>query len=291
MIGAFGLTEPDFGSDPSGMSTKAVWDAATKEWVLSGAKMWITNAPVCDVALVWAKAHGGGEAGGVRGFLVRRGARGFSTPSIAGKFSLRASATGQLVLDGVRLPAEAMLPGVRGMSGPFSCLNSARFGIAWGALGAAEACFDAARAYAGERRQFGAPLAANQLVQARLANMMADIALAKAAVLQVGRVREAAAAAAAAPGAPAGGVDDCAPELISLVKRNSCAVALRVARDARDLLGGNGISDEYGVIRHMLNLEAVVTYEGTDAIHTLTLGRGITGIAAFTPSAALAQKE
>jgi len=217
----------------------------------------------------------------VRGFLVPRGARGFSTPRLHGKFSLRASATGQLVLDGVRLPRAAMLPGARGMGGPFSCLNSARFGIAWGALGAAEACFDAARAYVGARTQFGSPLAANQIVQLRLANMLADIAAAKAMVLQVGRVREAA-LAAAAPGA----ADDCAPELISLVKRASCAAALRVARDARDMLGGNGISDEYGVIRHMMNLESVNTYEGTETIHALTIGRGITGIAAFVPRAA-----
>jgi len=262
------------------MATRAKWDEGAGEWVLDGAKMWITNAPVCDVALVWAKAHGGGETGAVRGFLVPRGARGFSTPRIAGKFSLRASATGQLVLDGVRLPRAAMLPGARGMGGPFACLNSARFGIAWGALGAAEACFDAARAYAGDRRQFGAPLAANQIVQLRLANMLTDIAAAKAMTLQVGRVREAALAAARAGG---GGPDDAPPELISLVKRNSCAAALRVARDARDMLGGNGISDEYGVIRHVLNLESVNTYEGTETIHALTLGRGITGISAFTP--------
>jgi glutaryl-CoA dehydrogenase len=263
------------------MATRATWDEAAGEWVLAGWKIWITNAPVCDVALVWAKAFGHGEAGAVRGFLVRRGARGFTTPKIEGKQSLRASVTGMIMLDDVRVPAAALLPGVKGMGGPFSCLNSARFGIAWGALGAGEACFDVARDYVGGRRQFGAPLAANQLIQVRLANMLSDLATARAAVQQVGRVREAA-LAAAAPGAP----DDCAPELISLVKRNSCAVALRVARDARDMLGGNGISDEYGVIRHTSNLETVITYEGTDSIHALTLGRGITGIAAFVPGGA-----
>jgi glutaryl-CoA dehydrogenase len=285
LVGSFGLTEPDHGSDPSGMATAARWDEGAREWVLSGSKTWITNAPICDVAVVWAKAHGNGEAGAVRGFLVRRGARGFSTPKIEGKQSLRASVTGMLVLDDVRLPAAAMLPGVRGMGGPFSCLNSARFGIAWGALGAGEACFDVARDYVGSRRQFGAPLAANQIIQLRLANMLSDLATARAAVQQVGRVREAA-LAAAAPGAP----DDAAPELISIVKRNSCAVALRVARDARDMLGGNGISDEYGIIRHMSNLETVNTYEGTETVHALTIGRGITGISAFTPHAAVAGK-
>ena len=216
----------------------------------------------------------------MRGFIVRRGAKGFSTPKIDGKQSLRASTTGMLVMEDVRLPASAMLPGVKGMSGPFSCLNSARFGIAWGVLGAGEACFDVAREYVAGRKQFGAPLAANQIIQLRLANMLTDLATARAAVQQVGRVREAA-IAAASPGTP----DDCAPELISIVKRNSCSVALRVARDARDMLGGNGISDEYGVIRHMANLETVNTYEGTETVHALTIGRGITGISAFVPNA------
>jgi glutaryl-CoA dehydrogenase len=259
------------------MATRAVWDESSKEWILDGTKTWITNAPVCDVAVVWAKAHGNGENGSVRGFIVPRSSRGFSTPRIEGKFSLRASATGQLVMDGVRLPMANMLLAVRGMSGPFSCLNSARFGIAWGALGAAEACFDTARRYVADRKQFGAPLAANQIIQLRLANMLVDIAAAKAMVLQVGRVREAA-VAAHAPGQP----DDAAVELISIVKRASCAAALRIARDARDMLGGNGISDEYDVIRHVLNLESVNTYEGTETIHALTIGRGITGIPAFT---------
>jgi len=273
LVGCFGLTEPNHGSDPSGMETRAVRASGSSDWLLSGSKTWITNAPIADVAVVWAKT-----AEGVRGFLVPRGAPGFSTPRLQGKFSLRASDTGMLVMDGVRLPESAALPGVVGMSGPFSCLNSARFGIAWGALGAAEFCFHAARAYTLDRVQFGQPLAANQLVQAKLAVMLTDIAAATATVLRVGRMREAAAAAAAP-----GGVSDCAPELISLVKRNSCGVALRAAREARDMLGGNGISDEYHVIRHVCNLEAVNTYEGTESIHALTLGRAITGIQAFTP--------
>ena len=280
IIGAFGLTEPDHGSDPAGMATRAKWDDITKEWVIDGAKMWITNAPVCDVAIVWAKAeHKGLGPTAVRGFVIPRGTKGFSTPRIDGKFSLRASATGQLVMESVRLPMSAMLPNTKGMSGPFSCLNSARFGIAWGALGAAEACFDTARRYVGDRKQFGAPLAANQIIQLRLANMLVDIAAAKAMVLQVGRLREAALAAAVKDGP-----DDVAPELISIVKRASCGAALRIARDARDMLGGNGISDEYDIIRHVLNLESVNTYEGTETIHALTVGRGITGIPAFIPA-------
>lgn len=266
------------------MLTNAKWDVKTNEWVLNGAKMWITNAPVCDVAVVWGKAHGNGETGAVRGFIIPRNSKGFSTPRIEGKFSLRASATGQLVMEDVRLPMSSMLPNAKGMSGPFSCLNSARFGIAWGALGAAEACFDTARRYVAERTQFGAPLAANQIIQLRLANMLVDIAAAKAMVLQVGRLREAALAAAVK-----GGPDDVAPELISIVKRASCAAALRTARDARDMLGGNGISDEYDVIRHVLNLESVNTYEGTETIHALTVGRGITGIPAFTPAQGVSQ--
>ena len=269
------------------METRAVRAPGGTDWVLSGAKTWITNSPLADVAVVWAKAYAGGEALGVRGFLVPRGAPGFSTPRLEGKFSLRASDTGMLVFEDVRLPDSAMLPGVKGMSGPFSCLNSARFGIAWGALGAAEFCFHAARAYTMERAQFGQPLAANQLIQAKLAVMLTDISAATALVLRVGRQREGALAAAgaaeAAGAAPGGTPQDAAPELISMVKRNSCAVALRTAREARDMLGGNGISDEYHVIRHVCNLEAVNTYEGTESIHALTLGRAITGIQAFTP--------
>ncbi len=287
LIGCFGLTEPDHGSDPSGMETKAVRAAGSTDWVLNGAKTWITNSPVAHLAVVWAKTHEGGKAGGVRGFLVPRGTPGFSTPRLEGKFSLRASDTGMIVLEDVRLPASAMLPGVVGMSGPFSCLNSARFGIAWGALGAAEFCFHAAREYTLSRKQFGHPLAANQLIQAKLATMFTDISAATALVLRVGRQREeAAAAAAAAAAAPSGSEvpTDAPPELISLVKRNSCKVALATAREARDMLGGNGISDEYGVIRHVCNLEAVNTYEGTESIHALTLGRAITGIPAFTPT-------
>ena len=268
------------------METRAVRQPGG-DWLLTGSKTWITNSPVADLAVVWAKAYDAGapaaESGAVRGFLVPRGAPGFTTPRIEGKFSLRASDTGMIVLEDVRLPAAAMLPGVRGMSGPFSCLNSARFGIAWGALGAAEFCFHAARDYTLQRVQFGQPLAANQLIQHKLAVMLTDIAAASATVLRVGRLRE---AAAAAGGAGA----DCAPELISLVKRNSCGVALRTAREARDMLGGNGISDEYGVVRHVLNLEAVNTYEGTESIHALALGRGITGIPAFVPTGAGAGK-
>jgi glutaryl-CoA dehydrogenase len=284
LVGCFGLTEPNHGSDPSGMETKAVRSAEGGDWVLSGAKTWITNAPIADLAVVWAKAYQGGQPLGVRGFLVPRGAQGFSTPRLEGKFSLRASDTGMIVLEDVRLPAAAVLPGVQGMSGPFSCLNSARFGIAWGALGAAEFCFAAARSYTLDRVQFGQPLAANQLIQAKLATMFSDIAGAQALVLRVGRLREAAAAAAEAGGGGSAALPtDAAPELISLVKRTSCGVALRTAREARDMLGGNGISDEYHVIRHVCNLEAVNTYEGTESVHALTLGRAITGIQAFTP--------
>lgn len=265
------------------METRARRVPGSSDWVLTGAKTWITNSPIADLAVVWAKCEEGGDgkAGKVRGFLVPKGAKGFSAPRIDGKFSLRASATGSLFFDDVRLPATAVLPGVVGMSGPFSCLNSARFGIAWGALGAGEFCFHAAREYVMARKQFGHPLGANQLIQMKLANMLSDLTTAQATVLRVGRMREAAKTAAATAG---GDVPDDAPvELISLVKRNSCSTALRIAREARDMLGGNGISDEYHVVRHMCNLEAVCTYEGTESIHALTLGRAITGIQAFTP--------
>ena len=258
--------------------------SGSTDWELSGAKTWITNAPIADIAVVWAKTFENGKAGGVRGFIVPKGAPGFSAPRIEGKFSLRASDTGSLFFDQVRLPGTAILPGVSGMSGPFSCLNSARFGIAWGALGAGEFCFHAAREYVMSRKQFGHPLGANQLVQLKLANMLTDLATAQATVLRVGRMRELAKEvhSAAAPGEerlP----DDAPVELISLVKRNSCSTALKIAREARDMLGGNGISDEYHVVRHMCNLEAVNTYEGTESIHALTLGRAITGIQAFRP--------
>lgn len=266
-IGCFGLTEPDHGSDPAGMSTRAR-KLSDGSWVLNGAKNWITNSPIADICLIWARD----EDSIVRGFLVQRGdvgADGLSTPKIEGKFSLRASQTGMIFLDEVHVPATAVLPGVEGMRGPFTCLNSARLGIAFGATGAAEFCFDTARNYTMDRKQFGAPLAANQLIQKKLADMATESSLALLAALQVARVKEAT------------GKDPA--DMISLVKRNSCGKALAIAREARDMLGGNGISDEYHIIRHAMNLEAVNTYEGTHDIHALILGRAITGIPAFTP--------
>ena len=261
------------------MATVATDDGAGG-YVLSGSKMWITNAPIADVFIVWARVAS--EGGAIRGFVLERGAPGLTTTSIEGKCALRASETGAIWLDGVRAPASAMLPGARGLGGPFSCLNSARFGIAFGALGAAEFCYAAARQYTLDRHQFGAPLAANQLVQKKLADMMTGVSLGLSAALAVGRIREAAAAAS-----PAGDPDDgCPPEAVSLIKRNSCATALAVAREARDMLGGNGISDEFHVMRHALNLEAVNTYEGTADIHALILGRAITGLPAFVPGEA-----
>ncbi|MGH8618770.1 MAG: acyl-CoA dehydrogenase [Burkholderiales bacterium] len=259
-VGCFGLTEPNHGSDPSGMVTRARKSGAG--YVLSGAKMWITNAPIADVFLVWAKD----DEGAIRGFLLEKGMQGLTAPKIEGKFSLRASVTGEIAMDEVPVPAENMLPGVRGLKGPLSCLNKARFGIAFGALGAAEFCWQAARNYTLERKQFGRPLAANQLVQLKLADMQTEIALGQQAALRLGRL-----------------MDDglAAPEMISLVKRNNCGKSLAIARVARDMHGGNGISDEYHVIRHVMNLEAVNTYEGTHDIHALTLGRAQTGIAAF----------
>jgi len=259
LIGCFGLTEPDHGSDPAGMTTRAVKDGAG--YRLSGAKMWITNSPLADVAVVWAKLDGE-----VRGFLVERSAKGFSTPRIDGKFSLRASVTGEIVLEDVAVPADAILPGAKGLGAPFSCLNRARFGIAFGAMGAAEACWHAARQYTLERKQFGRPLAATQLVQKKLAEMQTEIALGVNGALRLARM-----------------MDDgtAAPPLISLMKRNNCGKALAVAREARDMLGANGVSDAYPVIRHMLNLEAVNTYEGTHDMHALILGRAQTGLQAF----------
>ena len=261
LIGAFGLTEPDHGSDPGGMAARA--RAADGGFVLDGAKTWITNAPLADVFVVWAK----NDAGTIRGFLVERGMKGLSTPAIEGKFALRASATGQIVMDEVFVPAENELPEASGLKGPFGCLNRARYGIAWGALGAAEFCWHAARRYGLEREQFGRPLAANQLIQKKLADMQTEIALGLQACLRVGRLLDAGRGMA---------------EAISLIKRNSSGKALEIARAARDIHGANGIADEFHVIRHVMNLEAVNTYEGTHDIHALILGRAQTGIQAFT---------
>jgi glutaryl-CoA dehydrogenase len=260
-IGCFGLTEPDHGSDPGSMATRA--RAVAGGYELSGAKTWISNAPIADVFVVWAKT----EDGLIRGFILERGFSGLSAPTIHGKVGLRASITGQIVMDGVFVPAENMLPNVSGLKGPFTCLNSARFGIAWGALGAAEACYATARQYVLDRRQFGRPLAANQLIQKKLADMATEIALGLQGCLRLGRLKE--------EGHPP-------VELTSVLKRNSCGKALDVARVARDMLGGNGISDEFPVARHLVNLEVVNTYEGTHDIHALILGRAITGIQAFS---------
>lgn len=259
-VGCFGLTEPDHGSDPGGMKTRATPDAGG--WRLDGAKTWITNAPIADLLLIWAKD----PDDVIRGFLVERGANGLSTPTIEGKFSMRASVTGQIVLDGVRIDDGARLPGVEGLKGPFSCLNKARYGISWGAMGAAEACWKAARQYALDRTQFGRPLAATQLVQKKLADMQTEIALGLQLSLRLGRLLDA---------------GQASPEMISLAKRNATGKALDIARAARDIHGGNGIVDEYHVIRHLMNLETVNTYEGTHDVHALILGRAQTGIQAF----------
>jgi len=260
-IGAFGLTEPDFGSDAGSMVTRA--RKVDGGWKIKGAKMWITNSPVADIFVIWAKD----ETDVIRGFVLERGMKGLSTPKIEGKFSLRVSITGEIVMEDVFVPDENLLPEVQGLKGPFGCLNKARYGIAWGALGAADFCWHAARQYTLERRQFGRPLAANQLVQKKLADMQTEIALGMESVLRVGRLMDDALAT---------------PEMISLIKRNSCGKALDIARMARDMHGGNGVSDEYHVIRHVMNLEAVNTYEGTHDIHALILGRALTGIQAFT---------
>jgi glutaryl-CoA dehydrogenase len=259
-VGCFGLTEPDHGSDPGGMTTRAV--AAPGGYRLNGTKMWISNAPIADVFVVWAKT----EDGVIRGFILERGMKGLSAPKIEGKFSLRASATGEIVMDEVFVPEENLLPGVKGLRGPFSCLNNARYGIAWGAIGAAEFCWHAARNYTLDRRQFGRPLAANQLIQKKLVDMQTEITLGLTACLRLGRLKDQGRAA---------------PEMVSLLKRNNAGKALEIARVARDMHGGNGISDEYHVIRHVMNLEAVNTYEGTHDVHALILGRAQTGIAAF----------
>lgn len=260
-VGCFGLTEPDHGSDPGGMKTRAV--KADGGYLVSGAKMWITNSPIADVFVVWAKT----DDGVIRGFILEKGMKGLSAPKIEGKFSLRASITGEIVMDGVFVPEENLLPNVKGLSGPFGCLNKARYGISWGALGAAEACWHASRQYTLDRKQFGRPLAANQLIQKKLADMQTEITLGLQSCLRLGRLMDEGRAA---------------PEAISLCKRNSCGKSLDIARMARDMHGGNGVSDEYHVIRHVMNLEAVNTYEGTHDVHALILGRAQTGLQAFT---------
>jgi glutaryl-CoA dehydrogenase len=264
-IGCFGLTEPDHGSDPASMSTRAVKTASG--YSLTGAKMWISNSPFADVFVVWAKCVGGEYDGRIRGFILEKGMKGLSAPAIHGKFGLRASLTGEIVMDQVEISDGQMLPKVEGLKGPFTCLNSARFGIAWGALGAAEDCWHRARQYVMDRQQFGRPLAANQLIQKKLADMQTEITLGLQGCLRLGRMKDEGTAAV---------------EITSIMKRNSCGKALDIARVARDMLGGNGISDEYGVIRHMVNLEVVNTYEGTHDIHALILGRAQTGIQAFS---------
>ena len=261
IVGCFGLTEPDHGSDPGSMVTRA--KKVDGGYILNGAKMWITNSPIADIAVVWAKT----EDGVIRGFVVERGMKGFTTPKIEGKFSLRASITGEIALQDVFVPDENHLPNAKGLGGPFGCLNNARYGISWGALGAAEFCWHAARQYTMDRKQFGRPLAANQLIQKKLADMQTEITLGLHACLRLGRLKD---------------EGKAAPEAISMLKRNSCGKSLDIARTARDMHGGNGVSDEYHVIRHVMNLEAVNTYEGTHDIHALILGRAQTGLQAFT---------
>jgi glutaryl-CoA dehydrogenase len=261
-IGCFGLTEPDAGSDPGGMRTRA--QKVDGGYRLSGSKMWITNSPIADVFVVWAKSDG--HDGKIRGFILEKGMAGLSAPKIGQKLSLRASITGEIVMDGVEVPEENLLPHVSGLKGPFGCLNRARYGIAWGAMGSAEACYHAARTYTLDRKQFGRPLAATQLVQMKLANMITEITLGLQAALRVGRRMD---------------EGELIPETISLIKRNNVGKALDIARVARDMHGGNGISAEYQVMRHAANLETVNTYEGTHDVHGLILGRAITGIAAF----------
>lgn len=249
------------------METRSKFDAGTNEFVLNGSKNWITNSPIADVFVIWAR----NEEGKIRGYVVEKGTPGLDAPKIEGKFSLRASTTGMIFMEDVRIPKENEFPVIEGLKGPFGCLNNARYGIAWGSLGAAEFCMHAARDYCLERTQFGAPLAANQLIQKKLADMSTEIAIGRQACLQVGRLMEA---------------GNAKPDMVSMIKRNSCGKALDMARSARDMLGGNGISDEYHVIRHVMNLEAVNTYEGTHDIHALILGRAITGIPAFVPRSA-----
>ena len=264
-IGCFGLTEPDHGSDPGSMATRA--HKVDGGYKLKGSKMWITNSPVADVFVVWAKeVSEGGTVGPIRGFILDKGMKGLTAPAIHGKVGLRASVTGEIVMDDVFVPEENAFPEVQGLKGPFTCLNSARFGIAWGALGAAEYCWHTARQYTLDRKQFGRPLAANQLIQKKLADMQTEITLGLQACLRVGRMKD---------------EHQNVVEITSLIKRNSCGKALDIARLARDMMGGNGISDEFGVARHLVNLEVVNTYEGTHDVHALILGRAQTGIAAF----------
>jgi glutaryl-CoA dehydrogenase len=260
LIGCFGLTEPDHGSDPSGMKTRARFDG--ENYILNGNKNWITNSPIADIFIVWAKD----DNNHIRGFILEKGMTGLSAPKIEGKFSLRASNTGMIFMDNVVVPKENMIPNVKGLKGPFSCLNNARYGIAWGVLGAAEDCYLRAREYSLERRQFNKQLASNQLIQIKLTDMLTEITLGLQSVLRVGRMMD---------------ENNLIPENISLLKRNNCSKSLQIARNARDILGGNGISDEYHIIRHMLNLEAVNTYEGTQDIHGLIIGRGITNLSSF----------
>ncbi|MBD59597.1 MAG: acyl-CoA dehydrogenase [Citromicrobium sp.] len=262
LIGCFGLTEPDAGSDPAGMKTVAKKDG--DDYVISGSKTWISNSPFADVFVVWAKSEEHG--GAIRGFVLEKGMAGLSAPKIEGKLSLRASTTGMIVMDEVRVPSSAMFPEVQGLKGPFSCLNRARYGISWGAMGAAEFCMDAAKQYGLDRQQFGVPLASKQLYQLKLADMLTEIALGLQASLRVGRLMD---------------EGNWSPDMVSIVKRNNVGKALNIARVARDMHGGNGISEEYQVIRHMVNLETVNTYEGTHDVHALILGRAITGIPAF----------
>ncbi|MFP4274965.1 MAG: acyl-CoA dehydrogenase [Paracoccaceae bacterium] len=261
-IGCFGLTEPDAGSDPAGMKTRAVKTA--NGYKLTGSKMWISNSPIADVFVVWAKSDA--HDGKIRGFVLEKGMKGLSAPKVGGKLSLRASITGEIVMDGVEVGEDALLPHVQGLKGPFGCLNRARYGISWGVLGAAEFCLHAARQYGLDRKQFDRPIAQTQLYQKKLADMMTEIALGQQASLQVGRLMDEA---------------NAAPEMISIVKRNNCGKALEIARHARDMHGGNGISAEFQVMRHMMNLETVNTYEGTHDVHALILGRAITGLQAF----------
>ena len=263
-IGCFGLTEPNHGSDPGSMETRAqVIDGG---YSLTGSKMWISNSPIADVFVVWAKCVGGDHDGRIKGFVLEKGMKGLSAPAIKGKFGLRASITGEIVMDNVEVSETQLLPNVEGLKGPFSCLNSARYGISWGALGAAESCWKTARQYVLDRKQFGRPLASNQLIQKKLADMQTEITIGLQGCLRLGRMKEEGSAAV---------------EITSIMKRNSCGKSLDIARVARDMLGGNGISDEFGVIRHMVNLEVVNTYEGTHDIHALILGRAQTGIQAF----------
>lgn len=260
LIGCFGLTEPDHGSDPSGMKTRAILKG--DNYILNGSKNWITNSPIADIFIIWAKD----ENNDVRGFILEKGMIGLTCPKIEGKFSLRASNTGMIFMDNVIVPKENILPNIKGLKGPFMCLNNARYGIAWGVLGAAEDCYLRAREYSLERKQFNKPLASNQLIQMKLTDMLTEITLGLQSVLRVGRMID---------------EDNLIPENISIIKRNNCLKSLQIARNARDILGGNGISDEYHIIRHMLNLEAVNTYEGTQDIHGLIIGRGITNLNSF----------